>query len=108
MAKIPDVIDLFAAGRAPRPTNPRLRPGPGEVISMPERPPPISRDPWFDELQKSHPSALFVWAETPGGKKVRLDGPYYNDRDATQALEILQKRAKPNSGMRLSIGPGAE
>ena len=105
MAKAPNITELFGGGRAPRPTNPRLRSGTAEVTPMPERPPPISRDPWFDQVGQSE-GPLFVWAETPTGKKVRLDGPFTDEQQAMTAFYALQKKAKPGSSMKLSVGPG--
>lgn len=111
MTKVPDIIELFGAGRAPRPTNPRLRSGTGEVVNMPTVPPHISRDPWFDGVSTAAAKSegpLYIWASTPSGKKVRLDGPFENEQQASNAFYALQKKAKPGSGMQLSIGPGAE
>jgi len=57
----PNVIDflLESAARSPRRHTPQAR-GPGQVITPPEfanRPPPISQDPWFDQMtQVSRPT----------------------------------------------------
>lgn len=103
MAKIPNIEELFGAGRAPRPTNPRLTEGrSAQVMQMPERPPPISRDPWFDELTSESGQNLFVFVTNPRGQRVRIAGPFPDQGAADQALSRLRTK---NQNVELSVGP---
>ena len=100
----------------------------GNVIPFPSgraRPPassvpPISRDPWYDMrpaptgndihgqqprttpgFQGDPPGSLYVWATGPGGKRVRVDGPFANEFEAQKALRDANK-----SGVKLNLDIG--
>lgn len=76
-----------------------------------EASPPISRDPWFDEvdpealLREAGPrGTIFLWG-VKNGNRVRLDGPFASQDEANRALQRLQRNVDPRTGFRLEIGP---
>lgn len=64
--------------------NQNVLPGPGSA-------PPISKDPWFDDLMP--PEQYFIYA-FKDNKSSRLDGPFKTELEARVRLDELRKKNK--------------
>lgn len=119
MQASPELSSYMAQRAGPLPTRPDmtnvLDPG-GWVPEMSRGlPPPISRDPWFDQIEdvgehtpitrKGSPQLLYIWFTDPTGRRVRIDGPFTNEVEAQRELRLMmQSTENPEF---LSIGPDA-
>jgi len=106
----------------------------GDMAPTSSRPPPISRDPWFDQLLEPQASAdpsmsidevrnlgrppspggfagqaspdqQFLWV-VKNGKKTRVDGPFNDDISAAKALKQWRELATSSgTDLQFEIGP---
>ena len=86
----------------------RLRPEAAPInpeTAVPNGPPPISKDPWFNMLGPPAEGAsnhrFYIWGENQG-RRVRIDGPFTSETEAQKQLNLMKPHAK---NMTLSVGP---
>lgn len=82
--------------------------------ARPPEPPPISKDPWFENIdgpstpitENPMEKSFYIWAKNKKGQRTRLDGPYYSYDGANRALISYIQNKKPKNITFDITGPG--
>lgn len=74
------------------PSGGNVVPGPGAMDMVTDRPPPpMDPSTYKGALTHEDPNVMWIWYTNPQtGKRVRLDGPFYDDITAHRAMKALR------------------